>query len=121
MRAIRHLPLLGALLFAACSVAAGDDDPTRVDGDRAAQLVAEEHAILLDVRTPQEFAAGHVEGAINVPVQTLPEAASELAIDRPVVVYCRSGHRSARAAALLEREGYEAHDLGPMSAWTGGS
>lgn len=76
-------------------------------------------ALLLDVRTPEEFAAGHVEGAVNIPVQNLAERMAEVGPqDRPVVVYCRSGARSARATAMLKEAGYQQLlDLGPMSAW----
>jgi phage shock protein E len=75
-------------------------------------------ALLLDVRTQEEFAAGHLEGAINIPVQELEERIDELPEGRPLVVYCQSGRRSAKAVELLRAEGHEAiFDLGPMSAW----
>ncbi len=89
----------------------------RIHGARAAQLVRE-GALLLDVRTPAEFAAGHLEGALNIPVQTLKERAAEVPKGRAVVVYCRSGARSANAARLLVAEGHaQLYDLGPMSAY----
>lgn len=112
---IRPLIPFAALALAACSSAEADPDRT-VDGAEAARLV-EEGATLLDVRTPAEYAQGHVDGALNVPVQELPGGASAIDRDHPVVVYCRSGGRSAQAARLLAGEGYEVHDLGPMSAW----
>lgn len=75
-------------------------------------------ALLLDVRTPEEFAAGHIEGARNIPVQELAERLDELPDDRPLVVYCRSGRRSARAVELLRAGGHEdLFDLGPISNW----
>ena len=75
-------------------------------------------AQLLDVRTPTEFAAGAIPGAINIPVQELEGRLGEVARDRAVVVYCRSGGRSGNAKRLLEQSGFtEVHDLGPMSAW----
>lgn len=82
------------------------------------KLVAE-GARLVDVRTPEEFASGHVEGAVNIPVQELDRRLGELAPkDRAVVLYCRSGARSARAAETLKAEGFTAvHDIGPMSRW----
>jgi phage shock protein E len=95
----------------------GGGAPTTIDGAAARKLVAE-GALLLDVRTPGEFAGGHVPGAQNVPVETLPGGAASLPKDKPVVVYCRSGARSARARGLLEQSGFVAvHDLGPISAW----
>jgi rhodanese-related sulfurtransferase len=88
-----------------------------VDGPQAHAYV-EDGAVLVDVRTPEEFAAGHIEGAINVPVQSLPAGSEAIPADRPVVVYCRSGARSARAAAMLLDAGWtQVYDLGPMSAW----
>lgn len=89
-----------------------------VSGSEARGLV-EAGARLLDVRTPGEFADGHLDGAINIPLGDLDRRMSELdPKDRPIVVYCRSGSRSARAADKLEGAGYNAvHDLGAMSRW----
>lgn len=84
-----------------------------------ARRLVEGGALLLDVRTPAEFAGGHIEGSTNVAVQELDARASSLCPkDRPVVVVCRSGMRSRLAAAILRRAGYVAvHDLGPLAAW----
>jgi rhodanese-related sulfurtransferase len=76
-----------------------------------------EGALLLDVRTAEEFASGHVDGAINIPVDRLPARLAEIGARKKVVVYCRSGGRSARAAALLRSVGHEVHDIGGMSSW----
>lgn len=73
-------------------------------------------ATLLDVRTPMEFSMGHVEGAKNIPVQELAARLREIP-KGDVVVYCRSGARSASAAQLLRGQGYEVLDIGPMGAW----
>jgi phage shock protein E len=74
---------------------------------------------LLDVRTPGEFAAGHLEGARNIPVDQLPARLGEVGPkETPVVVYCRSGARSGRAASLLRSAGFaRVEDVGPMSRW----
>lgn len=89
----------------------------RVDG-RAARALVAQGAWLLDVRTPMEFRGGHVQGATNVPVDELPRRLDEVPADRPIVVYCRSGARSARAAKALAAAGRgPVHDLGPMTAW----
>jgi phage shock protein E len=84
-----------------------------------ARRIVDEGARLLDVRTPQEFASGHLPGAINIPVQELDRRMGELAgKERPIVLYCRSGMRSGRAARMLEKAGYAAvHDLGSISRW----
>jgi phage shock protein E len=88
-----------------------------VPAGQARQLVAQ-GALLVDVRTPEEFAAAHLPGALNLPVADLERRLHELPRDRPLVLYCRSGNRSAKAAARLRSEGFTAvHDLGAMSSW----
>jgi rhodanese-related sulfurtransferase/uncharacterized membrane protein YedE/YeeE len=75
--------------------------------------------IVLDVRTPEEYASGHVPEALNIPVQELAQRHVELgAKDTPIVIYCRSGARSASAAGLLRKLGYSnLTDVGAMSNW----
>jgi rhodanese-related sulfurtransferase len=84
-----------------------------------AHLLVEAGATLVDVRTPEEFASGHLPGAVNIPVDELPRRFRELGEkQKPVVVYCRSGARSSRAEGVLEENGFQhVHNLGPMSAW----
>lgn len=83
----------------------------------ARELVAN-GAVLLDVRTPDEFAERHIPGALNIPVHELPARLSELEANAlPVVVHCRSGARSAAAAQLLRRAGYEVLDIGGIGNW----
>lgn len=73
---------------------------------------------LLDVRYPNEWDAGHIAGAVHIPVDDLAERVEELDPDRPVVTVCRSGQRSARAAQWLGGEGFDAENLdGGMEAW----
>ena len=101
--------LVGYLLF----MRGGD-----VTSSDARRLV-EGGARLLDVRTPEEFAVGHISGAINIPVQELDRRMGEIEPkDRAVVLYCRSGNRSGRAARMLKSVGYVVvYDLGAMSRW----
>lgn len=81
-----------------------------VDGGAAHQLV--------DVRTPEEFASGHLPDAINIPLQELSGRLGEIAANEPVVLYCRSGNRSGQAAQLLAGAGYtQILDLGGIIAW----
>jgi len=64
---------------------------------------------IIDVRTPQEFAVGHITGALNIPVERIESAIGEvkgLGKESPILLYCRSGRRSAMARVLLERQGY---------------
>ncbi|MDQ6982226.1 MAG: rhodanese-like domain-containing protein [Mariprofundus sp.] len=62
--------------------------------------------ILLDVRTPEEYAEGHIKGATLIPVQVLAERINAVPHDKQVYIYCHSGTRSARASKLLAGHGY---------------
>lgn len=89
-----------------------------VRGAQARELVAS-GARLVDVRSAAEFAAGHLPGAVNVPVDALERRMTDLGPkDRTVVVYCASGARSAHAKRLLLAKGWsDVRNLGAMSAW----
>lgn len=74
--------------------------------------------LLVDVRTPEEFATGHIAGALNIPLDSLQTRLAEIPSDQPVVVYCRSGNRSAFAVNILKQAGYtEVYDLGGIIDW----
>ncbi len=77
-------------------------------GELKKALDSGEKVFLLDVREPSEFAAGHIEGAVNVPVKELPRRVNELPKDRglKMVAYCASGIRSAYATMFLRVYGY---------------
>ena len=64
--------------------------------------------IVIDVRSPQEYREGHIEGAISIPEYELENRARNELIDleKPIIVYCSTGHRSKRAQKLLEQMGY---------------
>jgi phage shock protein E len=76
-------------------------------------------ALLVDVRSPAEFAGGHIEGAINVPLQGLATRLEQFGEkQRPIILYCASGVRSSSAAGVLRRAGYAKVDnLGAKSRW----
>lgn len=75
-------------------------------------------AVLVDVREPDEWQAGHIEGAVHIPLAQLPARVGELTDDGGLVVVCRSGARSGRAVAWLMQNGYPATNLdGGMQAW----
>ena len=72
-------------------------------------------AVLVDVRTPAEFVAGHAAGARNLPLQDLPRRMDELPRDREVILYCRSGARSSSALSMLRARGFEkVYDAGAL-------
>ncbi len=73
--------------------------------------------VVVDVRTPAEYAGGHLDGAINIDLQSaqFDAAISELDPDDEYVVYCQSGNRSAQAAAAMEAAGLDVQDAGGIS------
>jgi rhodanese-related sulfurtransferase len=76
-------------------------------------------AVLLDVREPDEWAAGHVDGASHVPLADVPRRLNTLPEGQPLYVLCRSGQRSGRAVAWLAGQGVQAVNVaGGMKAWS---
>jgi len=83
-----------------------------------ARQLQQQGVIVLDVREDPEWRAGHAPGVRHIPLSRLPGLIKDLPPRRTVITVCRSGHRSARAAALLAGEGREAASLsGGMHAW----
>jgi rhodanese-related sulfurtransferase len=74
---------------------------------------------VLDVRTPKEYAAGHVPGAVNVPYDQVASRLAQIPKDKDVVLYCRSGRRAGLTADVLAANGYTklGHLQGDMEAW----
>lgn len=71
-------------------------------------------AVIVDVRSPGEFAGGAAPGSVNIPLRELASRAGELDPSKPVVLCCASGTRSAMAAAILKRAGFSlVYDAGP--------
>lgn len=100
-------------------------DPVNMLGFVAANLLRGDHpqisaselaaggeaALLLDVRTPTEFAAGHVPGAVNIPIDVLRQRLGELPKDQPIVAYCQLGMRGYLATRILIQHGYPVRNL----------
>ena len=110
---VAALVLAGAALFGltACSAPAAPAAQSSISAD----------AVVIDVRTPGEYAAGHLEGAMNIDVQAsdFDSQVSALPADGEYVVYCKSGNRSAAATARLAELGFTSvTDAGGMSAAT---
>lgn len=79
----------------------------------------ESQALIVDVRTPEEFADGHYPGAINIPHDTILEGIEQLGVtgETPVILYCRSGNRSGQAEQALQKKGFtEARNAGGLEA-----
>jgi rhodanese-related sulfurtransferase len=98
---------------------------TEVPPLEAVQLINHEDAVLVDVREDSEYATGHVQDSIHIPLGKFAGRMNELESykARPVVVGCRSGHRSARACAMLRKQGFErVYNLrGGILAWESAS
>ncbi len=70
------------------------------------ETVMQEGAFLVDVRTPGEFAMGHVKGSVNIPVDVISSKLAQFKNKKNIVVFCRSGSRSAMAKGILENHGF---------------
>jgi hydroxyacylglutathione hydrolase len=94
--------------------------PAVPEVDIEALKTREPAAIVLDVREPVEYAAGHVPGAVNLPQADLADRLEELPRDRPVLMICQGGYRSLRAAQFLKQMGFDrvASVAGGTAAWT---
>ena len=108
--------LIFVVALAACSKSESKQSPAppaeaakAVDPARARTLIAN-GAVVIDVRTPEEFAEGHLDKAINMPVQTFEPAEVDKLTNndksKPIVVHCAAGARAAKAKAKLEAAGY---------------
>ena len=82
---------------------------------------AHEGAVLLDVRTPEEYREGHIPGSVNVPLQQIDKVTLTVADkDKTVFVYCRSGARSSQAVAFMKQMGYtKVHNIGGILDYNG--
>ena len=86
-----------------------------------AQFQQASNAMLVDVRTPEEYREGHIPGSINVPLQQIEDIDLEVSdMSTPLYVYCRSGARSRQATALLKEIGHEdVHNIGGILDYQG--
>ena len=113
--------LLGLLGFVSSANAQFDSIKT-VSADEFARMIKSDSVILVDVRTADEYNAGHIEGARNIDV--LKDdfnniATTSLPKDKEIAVYCRSGKRSMKAANILAKDGFKVINLkGGWLEWT---
>ena len=116
--------LVLALALAGCSAPAEETLSYRqISMEEAMAMMESENGyILLDVRTPEEFAAGHIPGAINIPNEVIgSDPIPELPdLDQLILVYCRSGNRSKQASEKLVALGYgNVVEFGGINDWPG--
>ena len=104
------------------SAADGEASTQTLDAAAFAELVTTNGVVVVDVRTPQEYAEGHLDGALNLDVSSPDFAAAIAALDPDVTyaLYCRSGNRSAQAMDVMSSAGLTslAHLDGGVAAWT---
>jgi len=119
-----RVPLFAALVLLVSAAACADGDAALVDQDTLlARLDAQDtELVVLDVRTAEEFAQGHVPGARNISHDQLGARLGELAgeRDKDLVIYCRSGHRAGIAVETLHEAGFTRlfHLDGDFLGWT---
>lgn len=119
---MRRLPLV--VLAVAIAFGALATEPATIEPKTVIERLAwgDRSLVLLDVRTPAEFAEGHVPGAINIPHTEIASRIGELsdARDRDLVVYCRSGNRTEQALAALRKAGFSRlfHLKGDYLRWS---
>jgi rhodanese-related sulfurtransferase len=102
-----------AIALAACALAfaAAAAGPATIEPKALSERIAwaDPSLLLLDVRTPEEYAGGHLPGAVNIPHTELAARVAELdgARERDIVVYCRTGSRTAQALEMLGKAGFK--------------
>lgn len=84
-----------------------------------AWIASQKNLQLVDVRTPQEYAEGHLPGAKNIPLDEVGARMGEVAKDKPLLLYCHSGRRSGMALKAFREKGYDQaqHMRGGIAAW----
>lgn len=110
----RAIYLIAMTMYTMQASGCNNNDITSVSVPEFEQEIKADSVQLLDVRTPQEYAEGHIAGAINIDVQSddfQPAATQKLSKDSTILVYCRSGRRSLDAAEILTRLGYRVINL----------
>jgi len=111
------IPALILMMRSRASAAAVDSG---IAAPQAAAMIKDKKDLqLIDVRTAAEYAEGHLANAKLIPVQELPQRLAELDKSKPVLLYCRSGHRSGNDLKLLQDKGYKdaKHIEGGIGAW----
>ena len=104
--------------------AAGAEEPLivqEISAEEAMQVWQEKTAVFIDVRTPEEYKAGHVPGAVLIPLAELEQRLAEIPREPLVLLICRSGNRSGQANLILQQHGYRntRSVSGGMNAWRG--
>lgn len=119
----RILPLLSSmlLLLTGCGGNASGGSYQKITQEKAKEMIDTQEVIILDVREQDEYDSVHIPGAVLLPVGTIAEDTAAEMIpekDSTVLVYCRSGNRSKKAASALAKLGYtNIYDFGGINTW----
>ena len=107
------------LVIGLSACASAGPEVTKISAQEAYEMMQTQEVIIVDVRTAAEFQLGYIENAILIPNETINAAPSELPNkDAIILVYCRSGNRSAQATAKLASYGYtQVYDFGGIIDW----
>lgn len=117
--------ILIVIIFTGCTrigknQAANKSAYKKISAEEAKKIIESEDVIILDVRTQEEYKTGHIENAVLLPLNDISSKAEELLQDKDakILVYCRSGNRSATASKQLIKMGYtNVYDFGGIISW----
>ncbi|WLR51360.1 rhodanese-like domain-containing protein [Bacillus tianshenii] len=126
-RTIQLLSLIGSLLIiAACGNSTTNNEGTdkgytEIEATDEVKSLMDEGVQVIDVRTSEEFAEGHIPGATLIPLDELSDRTGELEKDKKYIIVCRSGNRSTQASEILVKEGFSNiyNFTGGMNGWEG--
>jgi rhodanese-related sulfurtransferase len=111
-----------ALVACALALPAAGAGPAEIEPKALGERIAwaDPSLLVLDVRTPGEYAVGHLPGAVNIPHSELAARIADIPRDRDIVVYCRTGARTRQALDLLKKAGFERlfHLKGDYTRWS---
>lgn len=115
------LSLIVLLLICGCSNKEKDEvrEVSSITADSVYTMMNREDVYIIDVREDYEYNSGHIENALNIPVGQINKIKrNEISLDSVVIVYCRSGNRSSKAAEMLLKLGYKnVYDMGAVNLW----
>ena len=120
MKRIIILLMIFGFVISGCTKDTSENKHKTISSLEAIEMMeSEKDYIIVDVRTPEEFADGHIDGAINIPLDTISTSIPELPNkNQLIMIYCRSGNRSNQAANKLDDLGYtNVIDFGGINTW----
>lgn len=109
--------LIAGLFLVGCT--SGSANYETIDAKEAKEMMETQEVVILDVREESEYQEGHIQDSILIPLSTIKEGNTKLPDkDQTILVYCRSGNRSAKAAKTLVNLGYtHVYDFGGIIDW----